>query len=431
VIPLASYGAARPLPESVDLRVLAKQELGDLRVLVRAPLSVIRDASFPVKDDIGHIDLNAVEIVLPNAARYWVQRCLQVYENHERVTDIEIVKARISPLSDDSFQSFDSASSYFSESRNDNDLNVLWDQAWLDIDFKYSTEGRGPLTIVPDVANLGVHVTTQFQYVGADQAAHEFAFDGNPGLIYLTPDRLDIGKQFLGHGIALISKNADVALFIFCLVLPFRRVKEIRYIAMTFAASLSVGLALPAFDLFPTGVWLSPLLATLSAIAVLIAGLMNIGEIYPSRRAVLTAVAGLVFGASAWFDLAARRQFAGAHSQIAMLAYWVGLLIATQLGMVLLIPLIAGLFKATNRRLELIVVSSLAADAALGWLEERWLQLREVPWHLPILDAGFFALLFAILAFVTLASGIFWFFRRWWASRSVAAISDRPEDTVS
>jgi hypothetical protein len=163
----------------------------------------------------------------------------------------------------------------------------------------------------------------------------------------------------------------------------------------------------------------------------LIAGLMNIGGIYPFRRAILTAAAGLVFGASAWFDFAARRQFAGEHSQIATLAYWAGLLIATQLGLVLLIPLLASLFKATERRLELIVVSCLAADAALGWLEERWGQLREVPWHFPVLDAGFFSVLFAILAFITLASGIFWFSRRWWASRSVEAVSERHEDTVS
>jgi hypothetical protein len=430
LIPLASYGANRPLPESVELRVLAKQEPGDLRVLVRAPLSVIRDASFPVKDDIGHIDLNAVEIILPNAARYWIQRCLQVGENHERITDIEIVKARISPLSDGSFQSFESASSYFSQTRTDKDVNVLWDQAWLDIDFKYSTEGSGSLTILPDVANLGVHVTTQLQYVGSGQATHKFAFDGNPGLIYLTPDRLDIAGQFLGHGVALISKSADVALFIFCLVLPFRRMREVRYIAITFAASLSVGLALPAFDLLPSAIWLSPLLAALSALVVLIAGLMNIGGIYPSWRAILTAAAGLIFGVSAWFDFAARRQFAGEHLQIAPLAYWAGLMIATQFGLVLLIPLLAGLFKATQRRLELIVVSCLAADAALGWLEERWAQLREVPWHFPILDAGFFSLLLGILAFVTLSSGIFWFFRQWWASRSVEAVADRPKDSV-
>ncbi|MBV8140735.1 MAG: hypothetical protein JOZ60_01670, partial [Verrucomicrobia bacterium] len=398
LIPFASYGAGRPLPESVELRVLAKQEPGDLRVLVRAPLSVIRDASFPVRDDIGHIDLNAVGIILPSAARYWIQRCLQVSEGHDRVTDIEIVKARIAPLSDDSFRSFEQASSYFADTRDDKGANILWDQAWLDIDFKYSTEGGGPLSILPDVANLGAHVTTQLQYLGADQAVHEFAFDGNPGLIYLTPRRLDIGKQFLAHGVGFISKSADVVLFIFCLVLPFRRLREIRYIDLAFAASLSVGFALPAFDLFPSGIWLSPLLATLSALVVLVAGLMNIGGIYPFRRAILTAVAGLVFGASAWFDFAARRQFAGPHSQIAPLAYWAGLLIATQLGIVLLIPLLGGLFKATDKRLELIVVSCLAADAALGWLEERWAQLREVPWHFPVLDARFFALLFAFMA---------------------------------
>src|SRR5262245_59935581 len=104
LIPLTTYAADRPLPESVELRVLIKQEPGNLRVLVRAPLSVIRNTSFPLKDDIGHLDLNAVQIVLPSAARYWIQRCLQVYENHEHITDIEIAKARISPFSDDSFQ---------------------------------------------------------------------------------------------------------------------------------------------------------------------------------------------------------------------------------------------------------------------------------------------------------------------------------------
>ena len=137
-------------------------------------------------------------------------------------------------------------------------------------------------------------------------------------------------------------------------------------------------------------------------------------------------------GASAWFDWAARRQFAGAQSQIAALAYWTGLVLATQLGIALLVPLIAGLFKRSNRRLELIVVSCLAADAALGWLEERWFQLRKIPWTFSMPDAGFFALLFAGLAFATFASGVLWFFRRWWASRrSGDAIHAKHEDIVS
>src|SRR5215472_11002664 len=70
---LPADGAVRPFPESVEVRALANREARNLRLLVRVPLSVIRDIPFPVKRDTDYLDLSALQTILPAAARYWIQ----------------------------------------------------------------------------------------------------------------------------------------------------------------------------------------------------------------------------------------------------------------------------------------------------------------------------------------------------------------------
>lgn len=427
-LPFAALGANRPLPESVDIRVLAKQEANDLRLLVRVPLSVVRDIQFPVRGEIGYLDLSAVQMVLQGASRYWIQGCFDVYEGGEQITDIEIVKARISPFSDESFASVNTAMAHFSEPVLGNDVNVIWNQTWLDIYFTYPLDGRQrSLAVLPKVAHLGARVSTEMQYTAPGKPTRRFAFDGNPGSIYLEPRTVDVAKQFLQHGISFVAWNADLLLFIFCLVLPVRRLHNIRAMAVIFAVSLTVGLLTPALGFFPRSVGIRPLIETISALAILVAAVMNIGQVYSHSRTVLAAIAGLVYGISSYSDLGDKIQFSGIYSQSASVAYWLGLVLAAELGIGLLIPVLRGLFKTSTRRLELIVVSGLAADAAFGWLQDRWLQLRKVPWQMPALNADFFALILQFLAVVVLAGGFLWFLRGWRNSRRVLNSADAPD----
>ena len=418
---LPGYGAVRPLPESVEVRALAQREDRNLRLLVRVPLSVIRDIPFPVKRDTDYLDLSAIQTILPAAARYWIQGCFEVYENRERITDIEIAKTRISPFSDESFRSFESALAHFSEAPSGNNVNLIWNQAWLDIDFHYSLErGQGVIAIEPKPANLALHVTTQIQYVADNRSTRDFVFDGNPGLIYLEPRLSDVATQFIEHGFSYVVRNPDLALFIFCLVLPFRRFRDVRLLAFVFAAGISAGLIAPAFGLFVQSVWLRPLVETASALLILLVAVANILESHPAGRIILAASGGILYGISAFSSLADKLQFSGTYRQIGSFAYSLGLLLAAEFALGVLIPSVLILFRANARRLELIVVSGLAADTALGWLQESWLQLRKLPWRMPVLDAASFAFLLQILAILVLGGGSYWFLKGWWASRHLA-----------
>jgi hypothetical protein len=412
----SSFGAVRPLPESVEVRALAGREAGNLRLLVRVPLSVIRDIQFPVKRDTDYLDLSAIQTILPAAARYWIQGCFEVYENRERITDIEIAKTRISPFSDDSFRSFESALAHFSEAPPGNNVNLIWNQAWLDIDFHYSLEpGQSVIALEPKVASLAAHVTTQIQYV-ADRSTREFVFDGNPGLIYLEPRFSDVAIQFIEHGFSNVVRSPDLALFIFCLVLPFRRLRDVRLLALVFAAAITTGLIAPAFGSFARSVWLRPLVETASALLILFVAVANILKAHSPGRIMLAASGGILYGISAFTGLAGKLQFSGTYRQTGSFAYWLGLLLAAEFALGILLPAILILLRPNTKRLELIVVSGLAADTALGWLQESWLQLRKLPWRMPVLDVSFIALLLQILAILLFVGGCYWFLKGWWAS---------------
>lgn len=204
-------------------------------------------------------------------------------------------------------------------------------------------------------------------------------------------------------------------MFLFCLALPLRHYRTVFPAALAFAGAICLALFAASVGFAPDAIWFRPLIETLSALAILLAALANImGGVTPRRRALLALAAGIVFGYVCVFDLAAKIQFAASHPLLAREAFALGAVLAVALAIAILTPALAFVFRfARTKRVELIVVSALAADTAWVWLSQRWDRLSQIPPRAPVFDAPFLAATLRWLAFGVLLGGLFWLVNGW------------------
>ena len=424
------HAANRPLPEDVNVKVFAKTDQTRLDLLVRIPLAAVKDIQFPARGDTGYLDLSAVKSMLPGASRYWIANCFDVYENGAPAAKPEIASARISATSDTSFDSYENALAHLSASDLPPESNVFWDQVWLDVRFEYPLRSDRPsIEIRPKLSGLGVRVSTDMKYVAQDGGVRDFSFQGDPGLIYLDARWSDAAEQFLGWGFRSVLGSADFLLFLFCLALPFRRYREVLPAVTAFAGALSIAFLASAFGFALDAIWFHPLIETLTAIAVLLTAFANIaGRAMPRRRALLALASGFVFGFSCSFDYGAKVQFGGSHFVVSAIAFGAGVLLALAFVIALLVPVLSFLFSfARTERVELIVVSALAADTSWGWLEDRWALLSKVPFHALVFDAGLLVVILRCMTVLVLFGGLLWFADGWLKSHGFPADEPSPQ----
>jgi hypothetical protein len=399
--------AAQPLPEEVNIRGFAKVDGNRLLLRIRLPLATVRDVQFPLHADTDFIDIPAARPMARGLARYWVGDRLAVYLDGVLLPKPTVLSAR-----------FATAGGETTEVPDDAKLNR--NQIWLETELAFALPaGGGTLEFQPRVADLGVRVTTDLQYATANGSVREFSFSGDPGRFPFEPSSVDTAKQFIIRGMKSLGAASDYLLFVFCLALPLRRYSDITPAAVAVVIGLSLTLTTSWLNLVPDRLWFSPLAATLAGCAVLFTALANIaGKPSVRRRGLLALAAGLIFGFRLGFDLASKLQFGGAHSVIAAVSFNVGAVTATLLLLALLVPALAGLFRfARTERVELIVVSALAADTAWQWVAERWTQLIRYPVGLPNFDAAFLAMALRWLAILTVVGGVGWFLNGWLAAR--------------
>lgn len=423
VAPFVQVGraATRPLPEDVNVKAFASREDGRLELLVRVPLAAVKDIEFPTRGDEGYLNLTSVKSMLPGAARYWISNCFEVYENGAAEPRPEVQQTRISLSSDQSFESYHDALSHFNSGDLPPETNVLWDQVWLDIHYEYSLRSEtSVLSIRPKFAALGVRVLTDMKYVALGGAVRDFSFEGDPGLIHLDARWTDAAKQFLQWGFGFVVRSTDFLLFLFCLALPLRRYREIGPAVTAFVLALSLALLASAAGFAPDPIWFHPMIETLSAIAILLTAFANIASrVTPQRRALLALGFGFIYGFSCAFDFADKVQFGGSHAVFSAIAYNAGVVLAVTCAIAVLVPVLSFLFSfARTERVELIIVSALAADTAWSWLDERWSRLSRVPFHALVFNAGLLTVTLRCLAVLVLFGGLLWFASGWLESRN-------------
>ena len=281
-------------------------------------------------------------------------------------------------------------------------------QGLLDVLFEYPIRSdSSEFSIHPRLERLGLRTVTALRFLPPGGATRAYEFHGDPGLIRLDPSWHQAALRFVELGFLHILDGPDHLLFLFCLVLPFRRLRSLILVVTAFTVAHSITLIASAYNLGPDALWLPPLIETLIAISIIYMALENIVGANMQRRWVITLAFGLVHGFGFAFALRQQLQFAGSHLLTSLLSFNIGIELGQLLVLVLLILVLEALFRfVVAERIGTIILSALVIHTAWHWMTERADQLSKFPW--PALNASTLASTMRSLMVLLIFTGLVW-----------------------
>jgi hypothetical protein len=379
--------SAHEIPASVTVHAYVKPEGKQLRVLLRVPMRAMRDVEFPRRSE-GFLDLARAEPALRDAVSLWILHDLNLYEGDADLAEPRIAALRVAFESDRSFASYEQALAGVTGPRLPDDTLLPWNQGMLDALLEYPIRSdRSEFSIRPAFARLGVRVVTALSFLPPSAAPRAFELEGDPGLVRLDPRWHQAAARFVQAGFFHILQGTDHLLFLFCLVIPFRRLRALIAIATSFTVAHSITLIAAACNLAPDGLWFPPLIETLIALSIVYLALENIVGSNLGRRWAIAFAFGLVHGFGFSFALRQTLQFAGSHVAASLAAFNVGVEIGQVAVLVALVPALEALFRfAVAERIGTIILSAIVAHTGWHWMTERAERLRQFPW--PAFDAA-------------------------------------------
>src|SRR5215831_10298396 len=363
---------AHDIPADITIQAFIKPEGQYLHYLVRVPMKAMRDIEFP-KRGPGFLDMTRVEEYLRDAAEQWISNFTQIDENGTRLPKPRILDARVSVESDRSFASYEQAVAHVTGPRLPDNIDLYWDQAMLDVLMDYPIQSdRSQFSIHPAYERLGLRVVTVLRFLPPNGAVRAFEFTEDPGLLRLDPSWLQASLRFVQLGFWHILGGIDHLLFLFCLVIPFRRFRALITIVTSFTIAHSITLIASAFNLGPETLWFPPLIETLIAISILYMALENIVSSKADRRWMIAFGFGLVHGFGFSFALRETLQFAGSHLLTSLLSFNIGVELGQLLVLALLVPALELLFRySVAERMGTIILSAIVAHTAWHWMADR------------------------------------------------------------
>ncbi len=293
------------------------------------------------------------------------------------------------------------------------DTNVFWDQVMLDVLFEYPIHSnRSRFSIDPGGLNrLGLNVVTVLSYVLPDGTIRAFEFTSDPGLVRLDPQWYQAAGRFVELGFKHILDGTDHLLFLFCLVIPFRKFRALIPVVTAFTVAHSMTLIASAYNLAPDALWFPPLIETLIAVSIVYMALENIvGGATVKRRWMIAFGFGLVHGFGFSFALRQTLQLAGSHMLTSLLSFNIGVELGQLLVLAMLIPALDLLFRyGVPERTGTIILSALVAHTAWHWMMDRWGILSQYRIGMPAFDIALWASVLRWLMFIVIGGGAVWF----------------------
>jgi len=399
--------SAHEIPNDVTIQTFLKAEGPEVHLLVRVPIIAMRDIIFPQKD-AENIALDRAQNQLHDAATLWVGDDVKLYEGESALAPQRVVAVRASAADDRSFETFESASALFAAPQQD--VNVSVKAGYLDIFFSYPiTSAASRFSIDPRWARLSLRTITVVRLMLPGGGIRAFELEGNPGLVPLDPRWMQAAWRFVKLGFRHILDGTDHLLFLFCLVIPFRRFRSLVTIVTAFTVAHSITLIASAYNLGPDSLWFPPLIETLIATSIVYMALENIVGAQLHRRWLITFGFGLVHGFGFSFALKQTLQFAGSHLLTSLLSFNIGVELGQLLVLSLLIPALGFLFsRVVQERMGTIILSALVAHTGWHWMTERFAAFKQYDLSLPEFTPALIAeLLRYSMAAVALA-GILW-----------------------
>ena len=402
--------AAHDIPSDATVQMFLKPAGNRLNILVRVPLKTMRDVEFPEREK-GYLDFDRVDQTLRESASLWVSDFIDVYENDAVLAKPRLVDTRLSVESDPSFASYEQALAHMTGPKLTNNTTIFWDQLMLDVLFEYPIQSdQSRFSIHPALDRLANRVVIALRFLPPGGAVRAFEFLGDPGLIRLDPRWFQAAGQFVKLGFFHILDGTDHLLFLFCLVIPFRRFGALIPVVTAFTVAHSITLIASAYNLAPDALWFPPLIETLIATSIVYMALENIvGGATVQRRWMITFGFGLVHGFGFSFALRQTMQFAGSHLLASLLSFNIGVELGQLLVLALMIPALELLFHyVVAERMGTIILSAIVAHTAWHWMIDRYQVLRQYQIRWPALEAAPLAKALRLLMLIVIAAGLVW-----------------------
>ena len=405
-------GEAHEIPADVTVQVFVKPDAETLRMIVRVPLSSMRDYDFPAREP-GYLIISEAEPLIQEAAVEWIANYVQMYEGNELLARPLVAAARIAIPGDRAFRSYDDAIENALSAPLPDDIDLPPQQAMLDVVLEWTiTSEESDFSIDPLFAQLGIRTVTVLRFLPAGGTERAFQYSGNPGLVRLDPRWHQAAWRFVVLGFDHILDGIDHLLFLFCLVVPFRSFRALVPIITSFTAGHSITLIAAALGLTPQALWFPPLIETLIALSIVYMAFENILGAKLKNRWMIAFSFGLVHGFGFSFALSEVLQFGGSHLLTSLVSFNVGVEFGQLFVLALTVPLLEFLFRKVLPEVGgIVVLSALLAHTGWHWMTERGGQLIQYDFRAPIVGAGFTATALRWLMLVLIIFGTGWLLR--------------------
>jgi HupE / UreJ protein len=423
---------AHDIPADVSAQVFVKPSGNKLELLVRVPLKSMRDIDFPERPG-GYLDTDRLVPQLPDAATLWIGQFVELYENGARLPKPAVVATQLSLESDRSFSSFAGARAHVLGPRLPGSANVTWGQVMFDVLFEYPIlSEQSKFSIRPGLERLASRVVTVLRFLPPGGAVRAFEFTGDPGAVPLDPSWRQAAGRFVELGFVHILDGTDHLLFLFCLVIPFRRLRPLVMLVTAFTVAHSCTLIASAYNLGPDALWFPPLIETLIAASIVYMALENIvGGAVVQRRWMIAFGFGLVHGFGFSFALRETLQFAGSHLLASLLAFNLGVELGQLLVLALLLPILELLFRrVVAERMGTIILSALVAHTGWHWMTERWDRLRQFRFEWRALSAAMLAGAMRWTVLILILGGVLWLLFRFRPARYSGSHDSSGSDPI-
>ena len=334
-----------------------------------------------------------------------------MYEGDARLPDPQVVQTHLSLESDRSFTSYEDAMTHITGPRLPSSTEVYWDQVMLDIHFDYPIHSdQARFSIHPGLGRLGERVVIVLRFQPPGGAVRAFEFIGDPGLVHLDPSWRQAALRFINLGFFHILDGTDHLLFLFCLVIPFRKFRALIPVVTAFTVAHSITLIASAYNLAPNMLWFPPLIETLIAVSILYMALENIlGVTSVQRRWMVAFGFGLFHGFGFSFALRQTLQFAGSHMLASLLSFNIGVELGQLLMLALFIPALDLLFRyVVAERVGTIIVSALVAHTAWHWMADRASVLSQYRFEWPAVNIILLAGAMRWMMALVILAGLIW-----------------------
>ena len=373
---------AHDIPNELRVHMHVQQAGDRLHVLARLPLALLLNLDLP-KQGPGYLDLARIEPGLARAVAA-ADKDIRWFEDGDRLV-LQEGRGRISPPSDRSFDSFESARRLLAGPPLPASTYVFWNQGYFDVQLTYPLRSARPglkldFAVAPGLRD---RLKIDLRYSNGEGSTRAYELHAGSGPVALDPRWHQAAATFVVSGFHHILDGPDHLLFLICLILPYRRVSGYLIAVVTsFTVAHSVTLIAAAYGLTPQGKWFQPLVELLIAASIVFMAIENIFSRNIERRWVWSGLFGLVHGFGFSFLLASQLQFAGSHLLLSLLAFNVGIELGQILVLLLAIPAIVLILKikVIQERAFILVVSVLVAHTAWHWTVSRAEALWAADW---------------------------------------------------